>query len=153
MTTTRTLPRLVPLQSPDQSNIPREHLEKLQADSHASFAWRALEALRKAWGEALPGGRVELVLEERDRGMGYLLGRPHIECMPFPWHPAKTAFWFFGPASPRPIRVFEPRAQDALGPDGVSVSPTWVMEGVRLALEGLSRGGSPSGPGPAPPPS
>ncbi len=65
---------------------------------------------------------------------GYVLGRPHVEALPFPW-PMRTVFYFYVPGrlAPAPIYGTEPRG--ALGDDGFSVRASWIFQVVREAVK------------------
>jgi len=126
----------------------RDRLEDYQVRSRAAFAWRALEEMRAAWGRALGGGRVEMVLLDAQHRRAFLLARQVVETVPFPWHPKKTAWYFYWPGRLEPVVMWEPDALDALAADGVSVKPTWVKGMVQAAMLSTSALIPGAGPGP-----
>jgi hypothetical protein len=123
------LPPLRVLQDPQAESLTQADREELQVKSLAAFAWRALEALRDAWSRVIPGGRVELVMYDYRKRCGYILGKPHIETMPFPWPERMVRFYFYLPGTLCPLPMAPGREhQRAVADDGVSVRPAWVQE-------------------------
>jgi hypothetical protein len=132
------LPPLRVLEDPHAESLPQEYREELQAKSLAAFAWRTLEALREAWEETVPRGRVELVMYDMRLKCGYVLGQPHIETMPFPWPEKRVVFYFYLPRSMWPVPMSAREPKRALGPDGVSVRSEWVAQVIEEVLETLA---------------
>lgn len=134
------LPPLRRLAEEAALSLPQAERDELQAKSLAAFTWRTLEALRAAWGLAIPGGRVELVMYDFRHRCGYILSRPHIEQLPFPWPERRTVFYFYLPRSvwPVPMHAKEPRR--ALSGDGVSVRTDWIFQVVGDVLTTLGGG-------------
>ncbi len=136
-------PKLPPLRMLDESHalgMPVEMREELQAKSLAAFTWRTLELLRDAWGRMIPGGRVELVMFDFREKCGYVLGRAHIETLPFPWPSKRMAFYFYTPGILRPVPLCSNDPMLALHADGVSVRSLWVQQVINEALKVLGGG-------------
>jgi hypothetical protein len=130
--------KLPPLRIPDRQFVSRlssQSREELQSLSHAAFTWRTLETLRDIWKLALPGGRVELVIFDHKNCCGYVLDRPDIETLPFPWPSNRTAFYFYLPHCMWPVPVSTDDPRRALGEDGVSVRTEWVLQVIEGVLE------------------
>ena len=131
------LPPLRTLDDQHAESIPQEYREELQAKSLAAFTWRTLEALREAWNLAIPGAWVELVMYDMRASCGYVLGRPHIESLPFPWPEKRLRFYFYVPNRLVPYVLTVSNSKTALGTDGVSVNAGWVLQCVFDVLKAI----------------
>ncbi len=140
------LPPLRVLTDEQAASLPRDRRDELQAKSLAAFTWRSLEALRAAWAAIIPGGRVEAVMYDRGRKCGYLMGRAHVEVLPFPWPSDRVWFYFYTPGIVWPAPMMATNSERAVDDDRVSVRPEWVTSCIDSVLTTLG-GSSCSGPG------